>query len=111
MPLGSFINVIPPAVFVAIHAALLLVACYLAWRSFDAGLSDFGTAFGLYGLAELFYLTYHLDLTVILFAHTVAEVLNVVAFVMLFAAGMKLVASRGAGDSTGASDASFASRR
>ncbi|MFW6078465.1 MAG: hypothetical protein ACODAE_02515 [Gemmatimonadota bacterium] len=95
MPIGAFINVIPPGAFVAIHAALLLVGVYLAYRSYGAGASTFGLAFVLYALAEVFYLTYHLDLTVILFAHTVAEVLNAVAFVMLFTAGVsRAVGSR-----------------
>lgn len=93
MPFGSFINVIPPGAFVAIHLVLLLVGGYLAYRSFKVELGAFGLAFTLYAVAELFYLSYHMDLTVILFAHTLAEVLDAAAFVLLFMAGASRVAA------------------
>ncbi len=35
-------------------------------------------------------MTYHLDWTVFLFAHTIAEVLDLVAFVLVFAAAVLL---------------------
>jgi hypothetical protein len=35
---------------------------------------------------ELVYMTYHLDWTVFLFAHTISEVLDLIAFVLLFVA-------------------------
>jgi len=36
----------------------------------------------------LVYMTYHLDWTVFLFAHTIAEVLDLTAFVLVFAAAV-----------------------
>jgi hypothetical protein len=39
-------------------------------------------------------MTYHLDWTVFLFAHTIAEVLDLVAFVIFFAAAVLSVARR-----------------
>ena len=47
-----------------------------------------GIAFGLFAAAELVYMTYHLDWTVFLFAHTIAEVLDLAAFVLVFAAAV-----------------------
>jgi len=44
-----------------------------------------GSSFSLYALAELVYMTYHLDWTVFLFAHTISEVLDLVAVVLVFA--------------------------
>ncbi len=44
-------------------------------------------AFSLFAAAELVYMTYHLDWTVFLFAHTIAEVLDLAAFVLVFAGG------------------------
>jgi hypothetical protein len=38
------------------------------------------------------YLTYHLDWTVFLFAHTISEVLDLSAFVLVFAAAVRAVA-------------------
>jgi hypothetical protein len=38
-------------------------------------------------------MTYHLDWTVFLFAHTIAEVLDLVAFVLVFAAAVVQVAA------------------
>ena len=40
-------------------------------------------------------MTYHLDWTVFLFAHTIAEVLDLVAFVLVFAAAVWHVARTG----------------
>ena len=45
-------------------------------------------AFSLFAAAELIYMTYHLDWTVFLFAHTIAEVLDLAAFVLVFAAAV-----------------------
>jgi hypothetical protein len=39
-------------------------------------------------------MTYHLDWTVILFAHTIAEVLNLVAFVLVFVAATRGMTAR-----------------
>jgi len=36
-------------------------------------------------------MTYHLDITVFLFAHTISEVLDLVAFILVFAAGVQRV--------------------
>lgn len=89
MPFGTFINLIPMPVFLAIHVSALVIGAYFAKRSFSAGTADFGRAFTLYALAELSYLTYHLDWTVFLFAHTISEVLDLAAFILLFVAASK----------------------
>ncbi len=85
MPVGGFINAIPMPVFLVIHAVAFLIGAYFARRSFAAGAGGIGWGFTLYAIAELVYITYHLDWTVILFAHTVAEVLDLLAFILLFA--------------------------
>ena len=74
MPLGDFINSFPPAVFLAVHLAGFLIGAGLAYRSFNSGSSLFGWGFVLYALAELVYMTYHLDWTVFLFGKPQAEV-------------------------------------
>lgn len=86
MPFGDFVNQIPAPVFLAIHLTLFLVGAYFAWRSFGAGVSLLGWGFSLFALAEISYMTYHLDWTVFLFAHTVSEVLDLLAFILVFAA-------------------------
>ncbi len=82
---GDFVNVLPPAVFLGIHLALFLVGAYLAKSSFDAKKSTMGWGFALFSLAEIIYMTYHLNITVFLFAHTLAEVADVLGFVLVFA--------------------------
>ncbi len=84
MPVGGFINAVPMPVFLIIHAVAFLIGAYFARRAFAGGMSEFGWGFTLYCLAELMYITYHLDWTVILFAHTIAEVLDLVAFICIF---------------------------
>src|SRR3712207_410458 len=88
MPYGDFINTIPPGVFLLIHLTAFLVGVFLAYRSFEADATLAGAGFLLFALAEITYMTYHLDWTVFLFAHTIAEVLDLTAFVLVFAAAV-----------------------
>ena len=84
MPFGDFVNQIPAAGFLAIHLTLFLIGAYFAWRSFGAAATLLGWGFSLFALAELSYMTYHLDWTIFLFAHTISEVLDLLAFVLIF---------------------------
>ena len=84
MPFGDFVNQLPPLAFLAIHAVLFLAGAYFSWRAFGSGASLLGWAFALFALAEIVYMTYHLDWTVFLFAHTISEVLDLLAFVLVF---------------------------
>ena len=94
MPFGDFVNNIPPVGFLLVHLVLFLAGAYFAWRSFSAGASLLGWGFSLFALGEIVYMTYHLDWTVFLFAHTIAEVLNLLAFTLIFiGAGRTVVAS------------------
>jgi hypothetical protein len=88
MPFGTFVNQIPAPVFLAIHLTAFLIGAYFARRSFAAGARTVGWAFALFALAEISYMTYHLDWTVFLFAHTISEVLDLVAFILVFRSGV-----------------------
>ena len=88
-PCCDFINQFPWGFFLAVHVVLFAVGAYFALRSFDANRSLLGTGFGLFAAAELVYLTYHINVTQFLFAHTIAEVLDAVAFAVIFAAAAK----------------------
>ena len=94
MPFGDFVNNIPPIGFLAIHVLLFLAGAYFAWRSFGAGSSMLGWAFSLFALAEISYMTYHLNWTVFLFAHTISEVLDLVAFGLVFVAATRSMLGR-----------------
>lgn len=100
MPFGDFVNQIPPVGFLAIHIVLFLIGAYFAWRTFSVGASTLGWAFTLFALAEISYMTYHLDWTVFLFAHTIAEVLDLTAFVLVFAAAVYSTVRRPALEAT-----------
>lgn len=89
MPFGDFVNQIPAPVFLLIHLTAFLIGAYFAWRSFGAGVSLLGWGFSLFALAEISYLTYHLDWTIFLFAHTISEVLDLLAFSLVFAAATR----------------------
>jgi hypothetical protein len=88
MPWGNWINELPAEFFLAVHTAAFALGAGFAWRAFRRELSVLGTAFSLFAAAEVVYMTYHLDWTVFLFAHTIAEVLDLVAFVLVFAAAV-----------------------
>ena len=94
MPFGYIVNQIPAPVFLLIHLVAFLAGAYFAWRSFQVGQTLLGTAFSLFALAEISYMTYHLDWTVFLFAHTISEVLDLVAFILVFVAAVQRVSAR-----------------
>ena len=86
MPYGSWINDLPTAFFMVVHIAAFTLGAGFAWLAFKRELALLGTAFSLFAAAELTYMTYHLDWTVFLFAHTISEVLDLVAFILVFVA-------------------------
>ncbi len=85
MPIGDFVNQIPMPLFMLVHLTGFAIGAALAYRSFTAGAKLFAWGFSLYALAEASYMTYHLDWTVFLFAHTISEVLDLVGFILVFA--------------------------
>jgi hypothetical protein len=92
MPWGDWINELPMGFFLAVHLAALAIAAFFAWTAFRRDLPLLGSAFTLFALAEISYTTYHLDWTVFLFAHTIAEVFDLLAFILVFAAAVARVA-------------------
>jgi len=64
MPYGAFINALPPAFFLAVHLIGFLLGAFFAYRAFEGSAALMGWGFSLYALAELVYMTYHLDWTV-----------------------------------------------
>jgi hypothetical protein len=99
MPFGDFVNQIPAPIFLLIHLTAFLIGAFFAWRSFSVGAYLLGWAFSLFALAEISYMTYHLDWTVFLFAHTVSEVLDLLAFILVFVAATQTVAKAAAAPS------------
>src|SRR3954471_12165416 len=88
MPYGSWVNELPTSFFMVVHIAAFAIGAGFAWLAFKRELTLVATAFSLFAAAELVYMTYHLDWTVFLFAHTIAEVLDLTAFVLVFAAAV-----------------------
>src|SRR6478609_10237956 len=88
MPYGRWVNDLPTGFFLAVHIAAFAIGAGFAWLAFKRELTLLATAFSLFAVAELVYMTYHLDWTVFLFAHTIAEVLDLSAFVLVFAAAV-----------------------
>jgi hypothetical protein len=86
MPFGDFVNQIPAPVFLLIHFVAFLIGAYFAWRSFGTGATTLAAGFSLFALAEISYMTYHLDWTIFLFAHLISEVLDLLAFILVFVA-------------------------
>jgi hypothetical protein len=100
MPYGSWINDLPTGFFLAVHIAAFGIGTGFAWLAFKRELALLGSAFMLFAAAELVYMTYHLDWTVFLFAHTIAEVLDLTAFVLVFASAVYSVVRRPALEAT-----------
>jgi hypothetical protein len=98
MPYGDWINELPTAFFMVVHIAAFAIGAGFAWLAFKRELDLLGAAFSLFAVAEVVYMTYHLDWTVFLFAHTIAEVLDLAAFVFVFAGAVYAVVQRPALD-------------
>jgi hypothetical protein len=88
-PCCDVINRLPWGFFLAVHVVLFALGTYFAVRSFSSGQRLFGWGFTAFALAEVSYMTYHVNITQFLFAHTISEVLNGVAFVAVFAAAVQ----------------------
>ena len=80
---GDFMQLVPHWGFIIIHSTLILVAFILSRKTRNAGFAAASSGFLLFCLAELSYITYHLGYTHFLFAHTVAEVLDILALVTI----------------------------
>jgi membrane protein implicated in regulation of membrane protease activity len=85
MPYGSWINDLPTGFFLVVHITAFALGAGFTWLAYKRELTLLSVAFSLFAVAELVYMTYHLDWTVFLFAHTIAEVLDLAAFVLVFA--------------------------
>jgi hypothetical protein len=83
MPFGSFMDAVPTPAFLVIHTVLVVIGVTLWRRAKRVGNAAATRGFLLYIVAEICYLTYHLDLTRFLFAHTLAEVCDALAFLSL----------------------------
>ena len=90
-PCCDIVNELPWGFFLLVHIALFAVGAYFAFRSFEGGLGIMGWGFALFALAEITYMTYHVNLTQFLFAHTISEVLDGAAFVALFVGAVQRV--------------------
>ena len=88
MPYGDWSNELPTGFFLAVHIAAFALGAGFARLAFKRDLGVLGAAFSLFAVAEVVYMSYHLDWTVFIFAHTIAEVLDLVAFVLVFAAAV-----------------------
>ena len=82
-PFGSFMAAVPHWGFIVIHSTLILVALWLSRRVRTGGNARAANGFMLFVLAELSYITYHAHLTHFLFAHTLSEVLDISALVVI----------------------------
>ncbi len=67
-----------------VHIGAFAAAIVFARAAFGRSLTGLGWAFSLFALAEVSYMTDHLDWTVFLFAHTISEVLDLAAFAIAF---------------------------
>ena len=83
-PCCDFINEFSWGFFLVVHIALFALGSYFAFRAFETGAGTLGWGFSLFAIAEICYMTYHVNITQFLFAHTISEVLNAGAFFLLF---------------------------
>ncbi|HYG71393.1 MAG TPA: hypothetical protein VEC15_03780 [Actinomycetota bacterium] len=88
-PCCDVINRLPWGFFLFVHVALFVVGAFFASRAFASGNPLLAWGFAAFALAEVSYMTYHVNLTQFLFAHTISEVLDGAAFVAMFAAAVR----------------------
>lgn len=83
-PCCDFINRVPWGFFMVVHVALFSLGVVFALRMLQDDRQLFGWAFGAFAVAELSYMTYHVNATLFLFAHTISEVLVGLGLVTIF---------------------------
>jgi hypothetical protein len=88
-PCCDVINRVPWGFFMVVHVALFALGVAFALRMFQDERELFGWGFALFALAEVSSMTYHVNLTLFLFAHTLSEVLVGAGLVTLFAAFLR----------------------
>ena len=88
-PIDVIVRDLPWGFFLVVHIALFAVGGYFALRAFEHRENLFGAGFALFALAEISYMTYHVNITNFLFSHTISEVLDGLAFVLLFAGAVQ----------------------
>src|SRR5687768_10891421 len=85
MVLDLGVSSIPMPVFMIVHLAGFSIGAALAYKAFGSANGHlFGWAFSLFAIAEVLYMGYHLGITTFLLSHTLAEVLDLVAFILAF---------------------------
>ncbi|HEX2026298.1 MAG TPA: hypothetical protein VHH92_07875 [Actinomycetota bacterium] len=82
-PCCEFINNVPQWFFLLVHIVIFLFALVFGIRAFGAGEPGFGWGFTLFALAEVSYLTYHVNLTLFLLAHTISEVFVLLGILLI----------------------------
>ena len=88
-PCCDFVNELPWGFFLVVHVTLFGVGAFFALRAFENGAGTMGWGFSSFALAEIVYMTYHVNITQFLFSHTIAEVLNGLAFVAIFVGAVR----------------------
>jgi len=91
MPFGDFMNDVPSVVFLVIHSVLGLMGIYLWRKAGAAGRKAAANGFLFYVAAEVLYFIYHIDVIGFLLSHTLAEVCDALAMLMLAKAVLKPV--------------------
>jgi hypothetical protein len=95
MVLDLGVSNIPMPVFMLVHLSGFAIGVYLARKAFSGYNGRlFGWAFSLFATAEILYMGYHLSITTFLLSHTLAEVLDLVAFIFAFMGASQNVLTR-----------------
>lgn len=82
--IGEFTLRTPEWVNILSHGGLLIAAAYLALRTSRSGDHLFTISFLLFTIGEIIYVTYHLDLTELLFVYLIGDGLIFVALIIFF---------------------------
>lgn len=83
-PIDLGVSNLPMWLFMVVHVTAFAVGAYFAYRAFDRDRAAFGWGFSLYAVAEILYMGYHLGISTFLLSHTLAEVMNLAAFALIF---------------------------
>ncbi len=101
-PCCQFINSIPQWFFLLVHITIFLSALAFGVRAFGAGEVWLGAGLTLFALAEVSYLTYHVNLTLFLLSHTFSEVFVLMGILLIASGATRKRVSGGTRDRTDA---------
>ena len=87
MPIGGFLDTLPPILFIVVHLAALVLGLWAMWRANADGMT-YAWAFGLYALSQVVFLGFFGEVITIKMAVLLEQILIAMLVIWIAVAPM-----------------------